>query len=100
MTDGAFNGAVRALTAPGGVAATDDELAVFALATERARQALAAALRRAEKAETELAALTERVGAVIASAGAADRRRAEAAEAEAARLRALLDGKAAGVPGA
>ena len=100
MTDAAFNGAVRSIAAPDGLAVTDDELAVFGLAAERARNALAAALRRADRAEAELASLVERIGTVIAAAGAADRRRADAAEAEAARLRALLDGKAAGVAGA
>lgn len=63
------------------------ELVAFGLAMEEAHKALAAALRRAETAETELSELAGRIGAVIAAAGTIERRRAEAAEAKIAEAR-------------
>jgi hypothetical protein len=80
---------------------TPGELVAFGFAIDEARNALAAALRRAETAETELHALAGRIGDVIRAAVEAERERAEAAEAELERLRAgLREREGAVVPGA
>jgi hypothetical protein len=63
------------------------ETAVAPVTEDEARTALAAALRRAETAETELGELAGRLGAVIRAAAEAERERAGA---EAGRLRAEL----------
>lgn len=60
------------------------------LLLEQAQEASAFQTDRAERAETELAALADRLGKAVASAGAEWRERAELAEAEVERLRALL----------
>jgi hypothetical protein len=66
---------------------TDGELVAFGFAMDEARTALAAALRRAETAETELHALAGRIGDVMRAAVEAERERAAA---EIGRLRAEL----------
>jgi hypothetical protein len=80
---------------------TPGELVAFGFAMDEARNALAAALRRAETAETELHALAGRIGALIRDAVTAERARADAAEAEVNRLRAgLRERESTEVPGA
>lgn len=57
------------------VAVSDAELITFGLVMEEAQVTLASALLRAEAAEAELAALADRLGAVIRSAVTAERER-------------------------